>query len=206
MLPTTYYARFSSSCLSCKHPTPPPPPTSLGLWLPDIPFSLCPGAGYCHLTKYISATSKTWNVQTIIFLRACGRGNCLKDSRCSGYFGLICPRKCCVVTKITYMYICFREEFSHFFSLSLFHTSSLGDNYVNSGEKMKFFYVMCTFMYMYRCAGWDHDPSSGLSLSGGVIHHTCWLIHSLWDVLLPPLLLCLFNGALLDLLRCTQQP
>ena len=43
-------------------PNPPPPtPTSLGLWLPDILFSLCPGAGYCHLTKYISATSKTWN-------------------------------------------------------------------------------------------------------------------------------------------------
>ena len=83
--------------------------------------------------------SYIWDMeQTIKFLRGGGGGNCPKNSCCSAYFGLICPRKCCMVTKITYMYICFRELLVISLGLKgfetivqlvviLFHTSSLCD-------------------------------------------------------------------------------
>ena len=59
---------------------------------------------------------------------------------------------------------------------------------------------MCTLMYMYQCAGWDPDLTSALSLSGCDMHHT-YLAHYLWDVLLPPLILCLCTGHVAATLR-----
>ena len=59
----------------------------MGLWLPNVPFSLCTGVGYCHLIN-IFQLHPGHGTDNYIFERGWGRGNYQKVPQLLYLFGL----------------------------------------------------------------------------------------------------------------------